>query len=154
MGYRLHDRIVFHGLDISVENVRGSVRRGTDKDGHPWSTVMHWDYGYVRRTEGVDGDHVDCYIGPDIHARKAYIVRQNDPTTGEYDEDKVMLGFSTARDAVESYLMQYDRPGFYGGLDAVSLEDFKRMLETGQGVKLKTRPMVEDETDLSGVVRV
>jgi hypothetical protein len=104
---------------------KGSTRSGTDKDGHEWHTFMHFDYGYIRGTVGKDKDHVDCYIGPSPEAETVFIVHQNDPTTGEYDEDKVMLGFETQEAARKAYLSQYDRPDFLGDIDAMDIETFK-----------------------------
>jgi hypothetical protein len=51
-----HTRI--SGLDISIENPAGSVRSGQDRSGKPWSVEMGAHYGYIRGTEGRDGDHV------------------------------------------------------------------------------------------------
>jgi hypothetical protein len=124
-GYKLKDRYKFAGFDISIENKKGSVRSGTDKDGHEWHTKMHFDYGYIRGSEGTDGDHVDVYIGPDESSSYVYVVHQNDPVTGKYDEDKVMLGFSSMHDARMAYLKQYDRPGFLGNIDAMPIEEFR-----------------------------
>ncbi|MDI9554473.1 MAG: hypothetical protein QM256_01655, partial [Pseudomonadota bacterium] len=39
--------VKLHGLDISIENPRGSERAGTDKAGKPWSVVMEHPYGYI-----------------------------------------------------------------------------------------------------------
>jgi SPP1 gp7 family putative phage head morphogenesis protein len=124
-GYELEARYKFAGFNISVENKKGSTRSGTDKDGHEWSVTMKYDYGYIRGTEGVDGDHVDVYIGPDEETQSVYIVHQNDPVTGKYDEDKVMLGFSSLHDARAAYLKQYDRPGFLGKIDVMPIEEFR-----------------------------
>jgi hypothetical protein len=124
-GYELEDRYKFAGFNISIENKKGSVRSGKDKDGHEWHSNMHYDYGYIRGTEGVDGDHVDVYIGPDEESQSVYIVHQNDPVTGKYDEDKVMLGFSSMHDAKKAYLKQYDRPGFLGKIDIIPIEEFR-----------------------------
>ena len=54
-GHKLQDRTSRNGLKISIENKKGSVRRGVDKDGHQWATKMHFDYGYIRGSEGTDG---------------------------------------------------------------------------------------------------
>jgi hypothetical protein len=86
---------------------------------------MKWPYGYIRRTEGTDGDHVDCYIGPNPEAKFAYVVHQNDPVTGKFDEDKVMLGFDSAKEAKAAYIGQYNRPGFFGSMAKMSMADFK-----------------------------
>ncbi len=74
---------------------------------------------------GKDKDHLDCYIGPNHEADTVYIVHQNDPVTGEYDEDKVMIGFDSEEEAKEAYLKQYDRPGFFGSIDKMSIDTFK-----------------------------
>ena len=124
-GHELQDRYNFAGLKISIENKKGSARSGTDKDGHEWHTYMHYDYGYIRGTEGVDGDHLDCYIGDNENAKNVYIIHQNDPVTHKYDEDKCMLGFNTLQEAKEAYRKQYDRPGFMGSITTMSIEEFK-----------------------------
>lgn len=137
-GHKLQDRTSWNGLNISIENKKGSVRRGVDKDGHKWATKMHFDYGYIRGTEGTDGDHVDCYLGDNMDAKKVYIVHQNDPVTHKYDEDKCMLGFDSLEDARRAYLMQYDRPGFLGKIDTMDFEEFKEfvLLKRNHGKKI------------------
>ncbi len=76
--YKLQGRTKFQGLDISIENRKGSVRRWKDPYGkETGATKMHFDYGYIRRTEGTDGDHVDVYLGPNPGATHAYVIDQN-----------------------------------------------------------------------------
>lgn len=137
-GHKLQDRTSWNGLKISIENKKGSVRRGVDKDGHQWATKMHFDYGYIRGSEGTDGDHVDCYLGDNMDAKKVYIVHQNDPVTHKYDEDKCMLGFDSLEDAKKAYLMQYDRPGFLGKIDTMDFDEFKEfiLLKRNHGKKI------------------
>ena len=137
-GHKLQNRTCWNGLKISIENKKGSVRRGVDKDGHQWATKMHFDYGYIRGSEGTDGDHVDCYLGDNMDAKKVYIVHQNDPVTHKYDEDKCMLGFDTLEDAKKAYLMQYDRPGFLGKIDTMDFDEFKEfiLLKRNHGKKI------------------
>jgi hypothetical protein len=124
-GHKLQGRAKIQGMDVSIENKKGSTRSGTDKDGHEWHTHMNYDYGYIRGTVGKDKDHVDAYIGPNPESETVFIVHQNDPTTGAYDEDKVMLGFDTLEEAKSAYLSQYDRPGFLGSIGAMDIETFK-----------------------------
>lgn len=137
-GHKLQNRTSWNGLKISIENKKGSVRRGVDKDGHQWATKMHFDYGYIRGSEGTNGDHVDCYLGDNMDAKKVYIVHQNDPVTHKYDEDKCMLGFDTLEDAKKAYLMQYDRPGFLGKIDTMDFDEFKEfiLLKRNHGKKI------------------
>ena len=47
------------GYDITIENPKGSVRRGTDASGKQWSVTMTNTYRYIRGPEGVDGDHIE-----------------------------------------------------------------------------------------------
>jgi hypothetical protein len=133
---KLQGRMKIKGMDISIENKKGSVRRGVDQDGHEWKIKMSYPYGYIRGTEGTDGDHVDCYIGDNHESTRVYIIHQNDPVTGKYDEDKVMIGFNTAKEAKDAYMMQYDRPGFYGSMENCDVEKFKELLNKKKGKKL------------------
>lgn len=140
-GHKLQGRTTFNGLNISIENKKGSIRRGVDSDGHKWAIKMHFNYGYIRGTEGVDGDHVDCYIGDNIDAKNVYIIHQKIPGTDKYDEDKCMLGFDTLADAKAAYLRQYDKPGFFGGVDTVPFDVFKNkvLLKKWHGKRLNLR---------------
>lgn len=123
-GHKLQGRRKWNGLDISIENRKGSVRKGTDPDGHEWAIKMKYSYGYIRGTEGTDGDHLDCYLGEHEDAPQVFIIHQNNPGTGKYDEDKVMLGFMSEAEAKRAYMEQYDRPGFFGGMDTMALGEF------------------------------
>lgn len=137
-GHKLQGRTAFRGLNISIENKKGTIRRGVDSDGHKWAIKINYDYGYIRGTEGVDGDHVDCYIGDNIDAKNVYIIHQKIPGTDKYDEDKCMLGFDTLADAKAAYLKQYDKPGFFGGVDTIPFELFKQkvLMKKYHGKKL------------------
>lgn len=130
--YKLEGRTVFQGLPISIENDKGSTREGVDaRTGKAWKTVMKYPYGYIRKTEGVDGDHVDCFIGPNENAKMAYVVHQLDPHTKKFDEDKVMLGFNSADEAKQAYLMHYDSPDFFGSMSVIPMDKFKeKVLDT------------------------
>ncbi len=132
-GHKLQGRTRLYGMDISIENKKGSYRSGVDKDGHKWKVLMHYDYGYIRGTVGVDKDHVDAYVGPDKNATKVYVIHQNDPVTHKYDEDKCMLCFSSAADAKAAYMKQYDRPGFYGSMTTMTIDQFKSFVFSHKG---------------------
>lgn len=123
----LHGRLEFQGLQISVENRRGSIRQWYDPhNGENGTTRMKHPYGYIRLTEGSDGDHVDCYVGPHKDARFAYIVHQmKAPEFKTYDEDKVMLGFASQKEAKKAYLAHYNDPRFLGSITKMPMEEFK-----------------------------
>lgn len=126
---KLAGRIDFGGLKISLEHQVGDVRKGKDRDGHEWRTVMKHRYGYVLGTEGVDGDHLDVFLANVdedrlIDRKNVYIIHQCHPGTTQYDEDKVMIGFWNARDAIEAYLSNYDRTDHFGAITEMDVNDF------------------------------
>jgi len=119
----------FQGIKINIENKRGSVRKGKGPKGKEWRTVMPHHYGEVPRSLGADGDPVDVYVGPNEKSDIVYIVHQmKAPGFKVFDEDKVMLGFTSAKEAKREYLRAYDNPKFFGSLSACSVEDFKKAL--------------------------
>lgn len=123
-----------HGLDISIENPRGSERSGTDRDGRAWTSTMAHHYGYIRKTEGKDGDHIDVFLGPQAEdaSMPAFIVDQVNPRSRRFDEHKIMMGFPDEASAREGYLANYqDGWQGLGGITEVSLEDLKQWLREG-----------------------
>lgn len=125
--YKLQGERKFQGLDIAIENKKGSTRKWYDPHGkESGSTLMHADYGYIRRTEGTDGDHVDVYVGDDESAQTAYVIDQmKKPEFKEFDEQKVMLGFASPEAAKALYLKQYDDPRFFGKMKALPMAEFR-----------------------------
>lgn len=124
------------GLDITIENPRGSTRSGTDVGGNAWSVDMANHYGYIKRTEGADGDHVDAFIGPNPDSSQVFVVDQVDPRTGKFDEHKVMLGFDSLDAARAGYLANYER-GWKGAaaVTRMSMDEFKGWLKDGDTTK-------------------
>lgn len=125
--FKLDGERKFRGLDIAIENKKGSKRYWHDPHGkEKGSTLMHYDYGYIRLTEGTDGDHVDVYIGPDEDAENVFIVDQmKKPDFKKFDEQKCMLGFKDEAAAKAAYLRQYNDPGFFGSIKSMPFEEFK-----------------------------
>jgi hypothetical protein len=122
---KLHGRTSFQNIPISIENRKGSVRKGTDDSGEEWRTKMKLPYGYIPGTEGVDGDALDVFVGPDEHAAFAYVVHCNTPDGKRFDEDKVMLGFQSSEAAKRCFLQHYDSDKFFGGIDAIPMWKFR-----------------------------
>lgn len=116
----------FQGIPITIEHAAGSTRPWRNRDGLSGTTQMLFAYGYIQDTHGADGDNIDCYLGPNPLARRAYVVHQM-TAQGVYDEDKVMLGFSCESDARGAYEAHYTEPRI-GGIDAMSMRHFKRWL--------------------------
>jgi hypothetical protein len=123
---KLHYKTTFQNLPISIENRKGSIRRGTDPDGNEWATKHKVPYGYIRGTHGTDGDHVDVFLGGNEDAAHAFVIHINNPETGEYDEDKVFLGFDDERAALNCFRQHYDEPNkFYSGVDVIPMWKLK-----------------------------
>ncbi|WP_324042719.1 LPD38 domain-containing protein [Aeromonas caviae] len=124
--------LTLQGLDIALENPKGSTRSGIDPDGKEWQSTMAHDYGYIKRTLGADGDHVDVFIGDKPDSETVYVVDQVDPKTGKFDEHKVMMGFSDEQAAREGYLGNYE-DGWkgLGAIKAMPVDAFKRWVKGG-----------------------
>ncbi|MGU5718165.1 LPD38 domain-containing protein [Aeromonas hydrophila] len=124
------------GLDIALENPKGSIRSGTDQDGKAWQSTMAHDYGYIKRTLGADGDHVDVFIGDQPQSETVYVVDQVDPKTGKFDEHKVMMGFADEQAARDGYLANYEK-GWkgLGAIKAMPVEEFKSWLKAEDTTK-------------------
>lgn len=137
--YKMEHRRV-DGYNISIENAKGSVRRGTGADGKPWETVMQNDYGYIRGTEGVDGDHIDVFLSDTPEKGDVFVVDQVNED-GSFDEHKVMYGFPTEQAAREAYLSNYE-PGWtgLGAITHVSKDEFKKWIQSS---RRKTKPFAE-----------
>jgi hypothetical protein len=129
----------YQGLDISIENPAGSVRKGVDEHGNEWETELASHYGYIKRTTGKDGDHIDVFIPPDVDpaSDKVFVVDQKDTVTGAFDEHKVMLGFASKEEAKQGYLDNYDESGKdrIMNITEMSVDDFKGWLKDGDQKK-------------------
>jgi DNA-binding ferritin-like protein (Dps family) len=127
------------GLDFTIENPKGAVRRGRGEDGTEWSVHMPADYGYLRRTTGADGDHVDAYDGRS--GKRFFIVDQLDPRTGEFDEHKVMMRFDSEEAALEAYHRAFsDGSGAdrAGNIHEVTVPELKQWLDEGDTARPAT----------------
>lgn len=133
--------IDFQGLKIMVENPKGTFREGTDASGKHWKTLMKAHYGEIHKSEGLDGDKVDVYVGENPKADQVFVINQNHPKdhptkAGQLDEQKVLLGFDSAEDAKKLYMSQYDDPSFFRSITHMSLDQFKDSLKECKGEKI------------------
>ena len=132
--------IKINGFDVTIEQPAGSVRSGKDANGKEWSVTMNNTYGYIRGTKGVDGDHIDVFLGPDMNSDMVYVVDQVN-TDGSFDEHKVMMGFPSLEDARSAYLSNYEE-GWQGlgNITGVALDEFKKWIDSSTR---KTKPFSE-----------
>lgn len=131
------------GRTIAIESPRGSIRSGVAPDGEEWQNEMPHHYGYIKQTlSDADGDHIDCFIGPDPDSETVYVVNQNDDK-GQFDEHKAMIGFDSEDEAREAYESAY--PDDWSGLGSIvsmSKAKFLEWLDDGD-----TSTPVEPERD-------
>lgn len=128
------------GYDVTIENPKGSVRSGKDANGNEWSVTMNNDYGYIRGTEGVDGDHIDVFLSDNPELGDVFVIDQVNPD-GTFDEHKVMYGFKSALAAKRAYMANYSKDWTgLGNITRVSKEEFKKWVNSS---RRKTKPFAE-----------
>lgn len=128
------------GFNVTIEQPKGSIRRGKDANGKEWESEMHNTYGYIRGTESFDGDHIDIFLSDNPTEGNVFVVDQVNKD-GSFDEHKVMYGFSDMESARKAYLSNYEE-GWQGlgNITEVSKEEFKKWIDSS---KRKTKPFAE-----------
>ncbi|MCR6496240.1 hypothetical protein LJB71_08425 [Thermomonas sp. S9] len=106
-------RTRINGLDISIEHPAGVKRKAEH------SRALAHAYGYIRRTEGADGEKFDVFLGHRAHdaTLPVFVVDQN-RADGSFDESKALMGFASNSEARAAYLANY--PKGWGGLGAIT----------------------------------
>lgn len=120
------------GLNIAIENPKGSIREWANQDtGERGAKKMPFDYGYIKSTEGADGDAVDVYVGPNEKAKKVFVVNQL-KKDGSFDEHKAMMGFNNIEQAKAGYMRNFQH-GWKGMGDVVemSTSEFHEWVKNG-----------------------
>jgi hypothetical protein len=115
--------VVLHGLRISIENAKGTHRR-------PEWPALNCHYGYIKGTEGKDGDHVDVFLGPHPKSEIVYVIDQED-LGGRFDEHKVMIGFTNQDAAKAAYLGNYTDGWRCGPITPMTIAQFRAWLDAG-----------------------
>jgi hypothetical protein len=131
-----HGKATFEGQKISLETAKGQTRKGIDKKGREWVREDYPDhYGYILRTKGADGDHLDVHIGPKGETGKIFVMNQLDPKTGMFDEHKVFLGYDDIHDTIGAYAKGFTDPKDagrrIGGVYELSRNEFQRFKDEG-----------------------
>lgn len=140
--------VTFNGLDITIENPAGSERTGTDSDGETWSQTMANHYGYIKKTEGADGDHVDVFLGDNPEsAGTVFVIDQINPATGRFDEHKIVIGPGTQEEAHAIYQANYEK-GWQGAgaISEMDIDAFKEWIKSGD----TTKPLLFKEKKAPG----
>ena len=125
------------GLDIAIETPKGGTRTGKDSDGEEWvSPVFQADYGRIKGVTGADGDQLDVFIGPEPASDRVVVIDQLD-NAGKFDELKTVIGTKSQDEALALYKASYsdDASRRIGGVTEMTMEEFKRLLESGKAKK-------------------
>ncbi len=123
-------------MDIAIENPAGSTRKGVDKDGKAWESTLAHHYGEIADTIGADGDAIDVFIGPAPASQRVFVVDQVDPSTGKFDEHKVVLGANSADQALDIYQANYAKDWTGGrAVTEMTLQEFRQWAYSGEAKK-------------------
>jgi proteasome lid subunit RPN8/RPN11 len=128
-----------HGLDITIETPKGRRRR-------PEWPAMAAHYGYIKRTEGNDGDALDVFLGPDRASEMIYVIDQPwYAANHRFDEHKVMIGFRSQEEAIAAYRASFTDDWKVGPVTAMTIQQFKNWLMEGD----QTKPIAEQVSQYS-----
>jgi hypothetical protein len=145
--FQVAQRITYQDIPVAIENPVGSVRKWKDAEGRTGETRMLHAYGYIENTVAGDDDELDAFVGPDPRASHVFVIGQQDPATGRWEEQKCFLGFTTEEQAIAAYREHYDRPDrYYLDCQGMTIEQFRRWVETArpvEGAMMKRSERVE-----------
>lgn len=119
-------KVKFQGFDVHLDRPKGFIMRGKDERGTAWERTYQFDYGFIPKTTGGDGEQLDVFLGPHPEADEAYWVTQKKPD-GTFDEYKVFLGFTSREEARRAYLAHIPAK-FLGGIASMKLGFMRAML--------------------------
>lgn len=118
--------VSFGGMKIAIDRPKGFVQEGKDKAGVPWKRTYKYDYGFIKKTNGGDGEELDVFVGPEEQAEKTYWVSQK-KEDGSFDELKVFVGFDSPVAAKKAYL-EHIPAKLFGSMETVSLAAMRSLL--------------------------
>lgn len=91
------------GMPLAIENPKGSTRIRTSGP-----SKMAADYGQITGSaKDADKMDVDAYVGPHHDSKKVFVINQQHPHTGAFNEHKVMVGYKDRSHAVHDYVHSF-----------------------------------------------
>ncbi len=138
--------INWNNIGIGITHEPGDIR-------FPMSEPMKCGYGHIRGSYGdaPDKKALDVYVGDDLKSPNGYKVRQLDPKTGFYDEDKYFIGFKTPEDVRNNFIYHAGIHRF-GGIEPIKPDELSVYRQDNCGCSV---PEISDGTQiLSGDRRV
>lgn len=120
--------MMVRNVKVLVETPKGSYRRGIGKDGKPWKSLSHGNYGRIAHATGIDLEGLDALVGDDPESKNVYIVNQNDPDTGMLDEQKVVLQSPNIESARRLYLSNLPSEKYLRSITEMPFDTFAGMV--------------------------
>ncbi|MBW4422495.1 MAG: DUF1073 domain-containing protein [Myxacorys californica WJT36-NPBG1] len=133
--------IDFHGFKLGLQYLPFDQRHGR---------MLPVAYGHIQKTKGADGMAVDCYLGSNFASEKVYAIAQH--INGQFDEEKLMLGFDSAEQAKQIY-KQVMPAEFFGGIREISLSDINQY-KTDAAEPLKIAGEVLSEAQYAAIADI
>jgi hypothetical protein len=88
------------GEPVSLETRKGEIRHRQDSG----NSRMAADYGYIDTSKpDHDGMKTDAFVGPHRDSKRVFVVNQQHPHTGKFNEHKVLLGYKDRAHALRDY---------------------------------------------------
>jgi hypothetical protein len=92
------------GEPVSLEEHKGQIRHRQDSG----NSRMAADYGYIDNSrKDHDGMKTDAFVGPHRDSKRVFVVNQQHPRTGKFNEHKVLLGYKDRAHALRDYVHSF-----------------------------------------------
>jgi inorganic pyrophosphatase len=145
-------KMEYQGIPINVDRPKGFIMKGKDAKGNDWARRYRYNYGFIPKTLGGDGDGLDVFVGPDKKAKYAFWAMQRNDE-GAFDEYKVFLGFPD-RDAAVAVYRQHIPKKYFQGIVTMKVEMMKAMLgKVNPDEKIKRASVVAMLDELGWLMR-
>ena len=125
-GCVIHKVIPWNGLKLGVEYRPGDIRFKGSKH----ERKLKSGYGHIRGYKGNDKEALDCYLAPgffdgSLITKNMFLVEQLKADTGEFDEEKILIGYNDIDHAKECYLTEMS-PQHFGSIKLISLVEIDK----------------------------
>lgn len=131
----------YQGIPVHVDRPKGFSMSGVTDKGEAWTREYKYDYGFIPKTKGGDGDGIDVFVGDSPDAAETYWAVQTKPD-GSFDEYKVFMGFDNRDAAIAAYREHIPRR-LMKGMVTMRIEMMKAMLGIdSDGLIKKTAALV------------
>ena len=135
--FRTLESVELGGMSVDIHAGAEQLQMWLQTHGQRGETRMPYAYGQVQGMAKA----LHCCVGSDPFPTHVYIVRKNNPRTGYYDEDKVMLGFTSPHHAKAAFLAEHDaNEDYFGSIAMVPIQEFANSLHgTTKALPIDTR---------------